>query len=173
LIAKAPRTLVVEDVCLSSCGNYFVPAAEKVVVQPGAFIGLHGTVDPSTIEFRGLDLVKFAPELEAEAKFALEFSVARGWRLFRDAYDPSVGRIPTPDMEGELRPHDRSAGHGFLLVERPFLRSCLPHVEIVELPAYEQIISNKDTASLISQLGAVGTGTMVCKSNTGQKKEIQ
>jgi len=45
-IGEHPRHLIVDDMCLSSCGNYFVPAAAKLTLLPRSVIGLHGTPDP-------------------------------------------------------------------------------------------------------------------------------
>ena len=56
LIGDFPRTLIVEKYCLSSCGNYFVPAAQSLELKPGAVIGLHGTPDPYTVSYTHLTL---------------------------------------------------------------------------------------------------------------------
>lgn len=47
-IGERDRTIHVENYCGSSCANYFIPAASKLVLSENAVIMLHGTPDPFT-----------------------------------------------------------------------------------------------------------------------------
>jgi len=47
-IGEKDRTIHVENYCGSSCANYFIPAASKLVLYENAVIMLHGTPDPFT-----------------------------------------------------------------------------------------------------------------------------
>lgn len=132
--------------CNSSCANYFLPLARRIVVEPGAVVMLHGSVDPALgarlMADRG-DFIRNrlaqgdTPE-EAEAAFDLsvtriEAMIARqadwaerhgvppGWLLYREPGSTDVvGIIGEPD--GDVR-------RG-LLVEETMMRSCLRGVEI-------------------------------------------
>ena len=102
LVGARPRRLVVDGLCLSSCGNYFVPAAREVVLRPGAMIGLHGTPDPFTRaqnaarlpspEAYEADLRERHADLIAEGVFDVEGSVAayRAQQAARPAFDAAA-----------------------------------------------------------------------------------
>lgn len=135
-------TMRVRRQCSSSCANYFLPLAGRIVVESGALIELHGSIDPWTADrvLRRLEAelrtqgvaaadipvriesarVKFAALVERQAAFADRNRISPGWLLYR-----------TPGSD-EVRGLDRrpaTAGR-YLLVEEPMLRSCLPGVEI-------------------------------------------
>jgi len=54
-VSEHPRHLIVNKFCLSSCGNYFVPAASRLTLLPKSIIGLHGTPDPYTFAITDVD----------------------------------------------------------------------------------------------------------------------
>ena len=173
LIGAAPRTLTIEDACLSSCGNYIVPAAARLKLADGAYIALHGTLDPLTLA-RSIDptpeMLEFVEaELAAEAAYARKFGVARGWRIYRDIGDSS--NLITKDMEGEARDLGSRSFRGFLVVERPFLESCLPHIEIVAEAIERSVIFDLERRKDLRRLGGWGTGSVTCKPETGQKAD--
>ena len=60
--------LELEGYCLSSCLNYFVPAAAETTVNQGAILGFHGTATTSADNFGALDFL-FAKDIEREAVF--------------------------------------------------------------------------------------------------------
>jgi hypothetical protein len=172
LIGAAPRTLVVRGECLSSCGNYFVPAAARLRLEPGAFIGLHGTPDPLLFAgVTGADRAVIEAELAEEAAFATTFGSPRGWRIYREA-DASRG-IVTPDMTGELRDLGSARREALLIVERAFLETCLPHVEIVGEAIAATVIEDEARLSYLRSLGGFGTGSLTCNPGTGQRSERQ
>jgi len=81
---------------------------------------------PSEDEFILRSVLETASiEQAAEDKFANTFSVPLGWRLFREE-----GASP----EGWLNHFDykqfTTENRGFIWVEEPMLRSCLPHLKI-------------------------------------------
>ena len=170
IIGSRPRTVIIEGKCLSSCGNYFIPAASKVVLKPGAFIGLHGTMDPYTIKKHGSNEAEFKDEFADEAKFAAEFGIARGWRIYRDKN--YVGGVITKDMAGKLRSRTHKKNdNGFLLIESPFIQTCLPHVDVVGLNI-DELFENAEAMKLVNTFGGIGTGSLTCKPDTGQNAEI-
>ncbi|WP_339746467.1 hypothetical protein [uncultured Maricaulis sp.] len=149
-IGDRPRTLVVRDRCLSSCGNYFVPAAQRLVLEPGAVVGLHGTPDPATMarhmrhfeasldrdvaageisrdaRDRSLSgqVERDAAQLDEEAAFAERFGVPKGWRLYRGVGDGRTGFLQYFNGRNEAL----DGRWDLLVVEAPMLQSCLPHV---------------------------------------------
>jgi len=154
-IGDRPRTLIVDKICLSSCGNYFVPAAAQVRLNPGAVIGLHGTPDPQMLGVAGLEAHlaelqknksasalgaerslnkrrdKEGKQLVEEAKFASRFSVPKGWRLYRDIGDSPEGWVKhfVAGSDADVTPDK------FLIVEQPMLASCLPHIKFSDYQA--------------------------------------
>ena len=148
-IGEHPRHLIVDEICLSSCGNYFVPAAAKLTLMPRSVIGLHGTPDPHMLSNPEMEnhmasmvengdtgsegvtrILKRKSErrerqLAEEAKFAAHFNVPKGWRLYREAGDADDGwrRHFTAGSDKGVTPDN------FMIVEGPMLASCLPHVE--------------------------------------------
>lgn len=148
-IGEHPRHLIVDKLCLSSCGNYFVPAAARVTLLPRSVIGLHGTPDPhmlsnadmenhmaslveeGNVASEGLTRIlkrkseRRERQLREEANFAAYFKVPKGWRLYREAND----------VDDSWRQHFTTASDAgvtpdnFMIVEEPMLASCLPHVE--------------------------------------------
>jgi len=152
LLARNNIDLTIEQYCLSSCGNYFVPVAKSVRLLPGAFVGLHGTPDPQMLDLSDLEThikllelndspslvgarrnlemrrAKTAIILESENRFASDFDVPLGWRHYRDIDEPADGwrRHFVPGSDKGVLPR------GFMIVEEPMLRSCLPNVTAVD-----------------------------------------
>ena len=145
-------TVRVRERCYSSCANYFLPLARRLIVEPGAAIVLHGGADPQFLESemgrrerRIREIMREAEvdRAEAEARyeaavdgvralidrqqaFASRHNVGMGWFLYREAGDRDVGRWLT----GERGPKPHPFGWRYMLVEEPMIRSCLPDVEI-------------------------------------------
>lgn len=161
IIAQRPRTVVIEGACMSSCGNYFVPTADKLVLKPGAYIALHGTIDPYTIHKNGVDPAEFAELVNGDIAFAQRHKVPKGWRLYREADYP--GGIVTEDMSGEPRPKTHKTKKSMLMVERAFLESCLPHVSIAEAHIESSVRLDPDMAKEIKALGGIWSGTLRCR----------
>lgn len=137
-------TMRVEGECNSSCANYFLPVAGRIVVGPKGMVLLHGSMDPWTLEnWRSkraefiaiqaaagrtddaaekdfVELISLGEKIIAlQAEFAERHNVSPGWLMYRT---PGSGQITglshTPQMSRAI------------LVEEPMMRSCLPGVEI-------------------------------------------
>ena len=139
-------TMRVVDECNSSCANYFLPLAGRIVVEPGAIIMLHGSLDPALRAHMIDERETFIRErmsggasradaiashdsllanLEAtsarQAEFAARNRVAPGWLLHRQpGSDDILGTAGEPD----------GAASTALIVEEAFMRSCLAGVQI-------------------------------------------
>lgn len=150
LLEPLRLTVYVRDRCYSSCANYFLPIADRLIVAPGAVIVLHGGIDP---QFRNegrreqvredrkqnTDLgpaeieamadaadAKVLRLIERQRDFAERHGVGLGWFLYRNEGDDDVG----PWLSGEHGPKPSLFGWRLLLAEEPMIRSCLPRVEI-------------------------------------------
>jgi len=184
-IGERPRHLIVDKICLSSCGNYFVPAAARVTLLRRSIIGLHGTPDShmlsnadmenhmasmveeghatskslSRILQRKSDIR--ARQLAEETRFAERFNVPKGWRHYREAGDESDGwrRHFTAGSDADVTPDK------FMIVEGPMLESCLPHVEIEDYQAKLQktVFDNAEFwVSLEDKMGAYRSLGLTC-----------
>jgi hypothetical protein len=60
--------LEVEEVCVSSCANYWFPAANRKIVPVGAYVGFHGDVTSSIPYWHNpsAEAIKFAQETSAK-----------------------------------------------------------------------------------------------------------
>lgn len=153
LLEPLTLTVRVRERCYSSCANYFLPLAERIVVEPGAAIVLHGGADPQFLQDQmlgrrdrrirqimsdaGVDRDEAETRYEAnvaglraligrQQAFAARHNVGMGWFLYREEGDRDVGRWLT----GERGPRPHLFGWRLMLVEEPMLRSCLPDVEV-------------------------------------------
>lgn len=131
-------TMRVRNACNSSCANYFLPLAGRIVVEPGGLIILHGSVDPWTVERAilsaqddpapngpardGARFERLRALAARQADFAARNSIPPGWLLYREA--GSDGR-DIAGLSDDLRPRGRH-----LLVEEALLRSCLTGADI-------------------------------------------
>lgn len=153
LLEPLSLTVRVRKRCYSSCANYFVPLARRLIVEPGAAIVVHGGADPQFLQdemigrrerriraiMREADVDRTEAEDRYEASvdrvralvdrqraFAARHNVGMGWFLYREEGDGDVGRW----LIGEHGPRPHLFGWRLMLVEEPMLRSCLPDVEI-------------------------------------------
>ncbi|MEM1105651.1 MAG: hypothetical protein AAGH87_04610 [Pseudomonadota bacterium] len=194
MIARSPRTLVIDGQCASSCGNYFVPAAVRIEATPGSVIALHGTPDPAlaarSAEQLGEELSAelmagritgaerraaldnlsrtASQQLDAEARFAADFSVPPGWRLYREDPEEPLSDTYRRHFDGAPRPSP-VAGPAILIVEPTMLESCLPQLDSFDYRSTfeESVISDPDVRAEIEGLGGVFSGTLACKPPEG------
>jgi len=184
-IGEHPRHLIVDKMCLSSCGNYFVPAAARLTLLPHSVIGLHGTPDPHMLS--NADMEKHmasmvedgdtgsegvsrilkrkaetrAKQLAEEAKFAAHFNVPKGWRHYREAGEADDGwrKHFTDGTDAGVKPDK------FMIVEGPMLDSCLPHVETKNYQAELETTvfgHRKLWAALEERMGAYRSLSLTC-----------
>ncbi|MEP3891239.1 MAG: hypothetical protein ABJN69_12330 [Hellea sp.] len=191
-ISDYPRHLIVDKVCLSSCGNYFVPAAARITLLPRSVIGLHGTPDPQMLSnsdmenhmeslidegdptSEGLTRIlkrkseRRARQLSEEAKFAAHLGVPKGWRLYREEEDLDDGwrQHFTPGSDEGLTPDN------FMIVEGPMLASCLPHVktENYQLTLEKTVFKNQSLWSGLEEtMGAYRSFGLTCSPPPAQQ----
>lgn len=154
LLARPGLTVRVRGKCYSSCANYFLPLATRLVVEPGATIVQHGGVDPMFIAHERVErraarirergalrpdlspaemqadyeraIEKYIELAERQRQFALRHGVGPGWFLYREPADSDFGR----QLVGKAGRKPSLFGWEYLLVEEPMLRSCLPRVQV-------------------------------------------
>lgn len=169
----------VDGECNSSCANYFLPLARRIVVEPGSVVMLHGSVDPMLRDRMIRDHRAFLLQRgeeglsseEAEALFQrgverIDAMIARqsewaerngvppGWLLYRYPGSNDVAGI-----EGEP---DGDVRRG-LLVEEAMMRSCLRNVEIAPYASrYGSGPINALRALVVRLRGFAWSGEMRC-----------
>lgn len=187
LLEPLTLTVRVRERCYSSCANYFLPLAQRVIVESGAVVILHGGADPKFLqeqmagrrEARIREIMREAgvDRTEAEARyevliegirtlierqraFAERHNVGMGWFLYREAGDRDVGRWLT----GERGPKPHPFGWDLLLVEEPMMRSCLPDVVVEPFqPSLEaEFIDNRERYGRFRRAGGLRSLTLEC-----------
>lgn len=192
LLEPLTLTVRVRERCYSSCANYFLPLAERLIVEPGATIMLHGGADPKflhgeMVERRERRIRDFMREAgigrtDAEARyeigiegiriliqrqraFAERHNVGMGWFLYREEGDRDVGRWLT----GRRGPKPHPFGWDLLLVEEPMLRSCLPDVEVepFQQRLEAEFIDNRERYARFRRAGGLRSMTLECAEPAG------
>ncbi len=154
LLEPLSLTVHVRGGCYSSCANFFLPIADRLIVEPGATIVVHGGIDPQFLhrwneerqerikehreqhpDLGPADIKAWADaadakvhqEMERQLEFAKRNGVGLGWFLYREEDDDDVG----PWLSGRHGPTSSLfGGWRLLLVEEPMVRSCLPRVKV-------------------------------------------
>ena len=179
-------TLRVRGQCSSGCANLLLPLAERVIVEPGSYILLHGSLDPQQLEREIIRprqrLISRAlrenPHLrrdEVETNYDAATSQTRrlmdrltvfaarnrihpGWLFYREAHDRGLGR----HVAGRLQGREPT----FVLVEEPLIRSCLPHVQVEPFQAglEASFIENSERFGRFRSSGNMRPMDLVCVS---------
>lgn len=180
-------TLTVRGQCSSGCANLFLPLATRVVVEPGSYVILHGTLDPQQIQREAIaprdDFIDQAlrdhPHLDRDLvernydaatarnvallarmnAFTERNRIPKGWLFYREPSDRGLGRY----VSGRLRNRNPDS----VLVEEPLMRSCLPHIQI---EPYQQGLEasftiNRERFESYRRTGGVRSGNLVCRSD--------
>ena len=192
LLEPLSLTVRVRERCYSSCANYFLPVAERVIVEPGAAIVVHGGADPKFLHeelserreprIRAIMRDAGVGRTEAEARFeasvegvrtlirrqadfAARHNVGPGWFLYREPGDRDVGRWLT----GERGPRPHPFGWRLMLVEEPMLRSCLPDVEVEPFQARleAEFIDNRERWTRFRRAEGLRSLTLECAEPSG------
>lgn len=131
--------MIVRRDCHSSCANYFLPVARRIVVEPGAWVILHGSIDGHmlarmealaaeravTFDFRALH--------DRQMAFAARNDISLGWLSYRtdaEFNDGVRGRHQTGSVETWKTEDAREATIAYIVVEESMMRSCLGEVDI-------------------------------------------
>jgi hypothetical protein len=158
-------TLRVRRECNSSCANYFVPLAARLVIERGAVIGLHGSIDPMLIagaRERGetVAAVNASRTAQRQMAFARRNNIHPGWLLYRLA-----GATSTEGLDGAWG--GQRAETRMFLVEERMARSCLPNVEIVPYQAdLDATVLRPDRLERLHRRGIARSAGVVCNGMT-------
>lgn len=154
----------VRKACNSSCANYFLPLAGRLVVEPGALIVIHGGMDPMLIEKTRSqgepDVVVAALSQLADQQldFARRNAIHPGWLMYRNAGGTAVE--PLDGAWGES-----SAATRAYIVEEKMARSCLAGVEIVPFQdALDRGPLSPRRAQRLHRQGIARSASVICNS---------
>ncbi|MBX9614221.1 MAG: hypothetical protein K2X25_01380 [Caulobacteraceae bacterium] len=157
-------TMRVRNECNSSCANYFLPLAGRLIVEPGAIVGLHGSLDPMLIantRRRGQSeetIGRLIQTANRQMIFARRNNIHPGWLLYRRA-----DATATEALDGEWGGLTRE--RRMVIVEERMARSCLPNVEIVPYQADLDVGPLRPgRAERLHRRGIARSATVVCNS---------
>lgn len=142
-------TIRIREQCNSSCANYLVPTASRLILEPGALMLLHGGIDPAFVaqlegrrdaivtehradgataqeaDRRYQDALHQAQQnAERQRAFAERNGIRLGWLIHREAEEPNTTHYLSGASEPSL------SGNRFILVEEQLILSCLPRVQV-------------------------------------------
>lgn len=192
LLEPLTLTVRVRGRCYSSCANYFLPLARRLIVEPGAAIVLHGGADPQFLQdemlerrerrVREIMADEGVDRTEAEARygvtvervralidrqqaFAARHNVGMGWFLYREEGDRDMGRW----LSGRRGPKPHLFGWRYMLVEEPLIRSCLPGVEIepFQQRLEAEFIDNRERYDRFRRAEGLRSLTLECAEPAG------
>jgi hypothetical protein len=150
--------------CSSSCANYFLPLAARLIVEPGALIVIHGGADPMMVEKMRdegepeLVVAALSQLVELQLDFARRNGIHPGWLLYRQA-----GRATTNALDGAWE--SSSASIRALIVEEKMARSCLGGVEVLPFQdALDRGPLEPSRAQRLHQQGIARSANVVCNS---------
>lgn len=167
LLAGLHAEMIVRGHCNSACANYFLPVARKITVESGSLVLLHGSIDDAALANTALaaEVHNLREEYDQQMVFVEKHRIPRGWLLMRDAEEHrekrgskfTAGQIAQPFTEGKINVKA-------LLVEEPFMRSCLRGVEITpfDKTISQRIYAEEKLARALAKQGIFPSGTMTC-----------
>ena len=129
--------LVVDGLCASSCANYLLPAARRVVVREGSAVMLHGSLDQGLKDLMLSDkpipaqLSSVQAILDRQEAFRTQHDIHPGWWLRRTKADYEANGFGQY-VSGEGRTWGGAAPKrvGGLAATPAFIASCLPGLDI-------------------------------------------
>lgn len=181
-------TLRVRGQCSSGCANLILPLAARVVVEPGSYILLHGSLDPEQMEREilrpkarlisrwlrenpNLDRAVLEANYDAATArnyallerlqaFANRNAIHPGWLFYREPGDRGLGA----HVSGRIQRQNPD----FVLVEEPLMRSCLPRVQVEPFQAGLEsgFIDVRERYGLFRASGGSRSLDLVCSSRS-------
>lgn len=139
LLQPLQAEMVVRHNCHSSCANYFLPVARRIVVEPGAWVILHGSIDGhmlASMEALAAEkgvIFDFRALHDRQMAFAARNDISLGWLSYRTDAEFRAGdrgRHQTGTVETWKAEDPREASIRYMVVEEAFMRSCLGNVDI-------------------------------------------
>lgn len=153
-------TMRVRRECNSSCANFLLPLAGRLIIEPGALIVLHGSIDPLLVSRAETpaEAERLARTAERQHAFAVRNSVPPGWLLYRTA-----NRTAVDALDGAWGGH--TAETRAYIVEEQMARSCLAGVEIEPFQdALNRGPLRPDRAERLHRRGYARSATVVCNA---------
>ena len=130
--------VVVDGVCASSCANYLLAIADRLVVEPGSLILLHGAIDVETVseylDKNQGELRRQAPQMsEEETMRALERVLANTREDARYQGEFASARLACRDwLDPDLhfRPGDVPEGLEYLVATKAMTIRCFKRTRV-------------------------------------------
>lgn len=157
-------TMRVPKECISSCANYFLPLAGRLIIEPDALIVIHGGMDPMTIEETRIQgepemvITALSQLADLQLDFARRNGIHPGWLMYRNAGDTAVEALD--GAWGAASPSTRA-----YIMEEKMARSCLAGVEIVPFQeALDRGPLSPQRAPRLHQQGIARSASIACNS---------
>lgn len=157
-------TMRVRNACNSSCANFFLPLAGRLIVERNAIIGLHGSADPMLIadaRARGAteaEVQRLTRLTDRQMAFARRNAIPPGWLMYRTETATAVEGLD--GAWGGQTPASR-----MFIVEERMARSCLPNVEIEPYQAdLDAGPLRPGRAERLHRRGIARSATVVCNA---------
>lgn len=153
-------TMRVRQECNSSCANFLLPLAGRLIVEPGALIVQHGSIDPLQVSRAGTpeEAERLARTAQRQRAFAERNLVHPGWLLYRTAHRTAVDAL-----DGAWGGH--TAETRAYIVEEQMARSCLGGIEIEPFQdALDRGPLRPDRAERLHRRGYARSATVVCNT---------
>ena len=173
LLQPLQADMIVRRNCHSSCANYFLPVARRIVVEPGASVILHGSIDGHmmarmealaaekgvTFDFRALH--------DRQMAFAARNDISLGWLSYRTDVEfraGSDGRHLTGAAETWKAEDPREANIAYIVVEEAMMRNCLGNVEIAafEDTRVQRAYTDRRLRTRWARQDTYPSGTLAC-----------
>lgn len=127
--------IIIEDKCNSSCANYFIPRASRLILRPNSMIGLHGSIDAGFLErnkrkLKRKNLAKLGRTLNRQADYAQQNNIHPGWLLKRTANEYEAQNSGAYMVDPASQYGVNFGDYPFILVNTALLESCFPDMTI-------------------------------------------
>ena len=161
--------IIIEDKCNSSCANFFIPLANRLILRPNSMIGLHGSIDAGLRErhegeIEEKNLTKLEMTTRRQTAFARKHNIHPGWLLKRTANEYETQNSGAYMVDPASQNGVNFGDHPVILVNTALLESCFPDIAIEGL---SQSLVNLDRLKQIEaekgrKLQAYPSNDLIC-----------
>lgn len=159
-IAAVKPSLFIKGNCNSSCANYLIPVARRIVLGPRSLVITHG----SPADFSGVELERRVTEFVRNATETRALPEDKQAQLVQQGLEQVRGAAKR--HEEFVRKHEVPSGYfggGATVVwSASELQSCFPNIEI-EQPVIDRRGSEKDLRKAVGAGYVYGIGNVLCR----------
>jgi len=159
--------VIVAQWCNSSCANYVIPAAKKLIVLPNSYVVVHGSIDPQAVA-KDMDTQRKAladkypqiPASEWDKTFEKSLTDAKAQRAIQDKFEKRYLSCPAWLHPDEIVANEIAAGRlrgaaeeikGLVVTKKMAMR-CLKHTQILR---YWSAASQNELPDELTKKGAL------------------